>query len=159
MTVEQELKRIETELHAQKAYFRPSLGSLAFPESAPRKSYSGSIDTQSQDLIIAQFIARFTRSGSQTKAPLVDFGFTASVSPNYAQFVQSQGGSISGSDLTAYEDTFINGYVSGVGENYVEFTIEVKNAVAPWGSSPKTINVEVAAYSMVEGTLTLQRTI
>ena len=58
---------------------------------------------------------------------------------------------------THYIRKHTGGSHSGTGS--VTFTIDVKNGVAPWGDSPKTLNLLVAAYSTVRGTLTLERTL
>lgn len=157
MNVQERLRRIEDELHAQKAYFAPSLGELKYPETTPTASYTGSINTSSQDLVIARVKFIFTRSDGASTTPFVDFAFDAHVAPNHQQVIQSQGGTISGNDLTSYEDVYIGGFVSSTTDNSVTFTVEVKNAVAPWGSSPKTLTINVAAYSTVKGTLSVER--
>lgn len=161
MTVQARLKRIENELKALKAYSQPSLGQLRFPEDAPSVSYRGNLDTSisNQNLVIARLVATFTRTDNATITPLVEFAFSAGVSPTHAEVIQAEGGSISGNDLTAYEDVYINGYISATTDKAVEFTIDVKNAVAPWGSSPKTLSARVVAYSTVEGIITIKRVV
>lgn len=156
---ENELKKLEDELRALKASTPLNIGQLAIPDSAPTVSYTGQIDTQSQELIICRIEATFTRTDGGTEPPLVDFGFDMSVTPTYADFLASQGISFSANDGTEYEDVFINGYVGDTGLGSVTFYIDVKNAVAPWGASPKTLTVNISAYSTLPGNLTLRRTI
>lgn len=157
MNTEQRVTRLEQEIHALKGYSAPVLGQLRYPSSAPSASYSGTIDTSQQQLIIARFEATFTRDDGGTESPLTDFAFDAHISPTYQQYMASQGITVTGNDLTAYEDFFINGYITKVGSGSITFTIEVKNAVAPWGQAQKTINLNVQAISTIKGTLALVR--
>lgn len=159
MSVQNLIQKIKNELQALKVASPLSIGALAFPSSTPSQTYAGTIDTSLQQLVIARFQATFTRSDSGTFPPYVDFGFSASVSPTQQQSLAEQGVTLSGNDLTAYEDAFINGYVSATTTNSVTFTIDVKNAVQPYGSPNKTLSLSVSAYSTVAGTLTLTRTI
>lgn len=156
---ETELRILEDELRALKASTPLNLGQLSDPGNAPTASYTGNIDTASQNLVICRLELTFTRTDGATDPPLVDFAFNMSVSPTYAEFLASVGVSFSANDGTDYEDFYINGYVLSTGAGSVTYAIDVKNAVAPWGSSPKTLTVNASAYSTVPGTLTLRRTI
>ena len=158
MSVENIVSTIKNELQALKTASPLSIGALRFPSTTPTQTYSGNLDTSLQQLVIGRFVATFTRSDSGTAAPYVDFGFSASISPTQAESMAQQGTTITGNDLTPYEDVFINGYVSATSTNSVSFTIDVKNAVQPY-ANPVTINLTVQAYSTVSGTLTLTRTI
>ena len=156
---ETELKQIQNELQALKASMPLNFGQLTHPSSAPSVSYSGEINTASSDLIICRLELTFARTDGETDPPLVDFAFSMGVSPTYAQYLASLGVSFSANDGTDYEDFYINGYVANAGNGSVVFDIDIKNAVAPWGSSPKTLTINASAYSTVPGTLTLRRTI
>lgn len=158
MSVESITSAIKNELQALKTASPLSIGALRFPSQTPTQTYSGSIDTQQQQLVVGRFVATFTRTDGATFAPYVDFGFSASISPTQAESMAQQGMTVTGNDLTPYEDIFINGYVSSTSTNSVSFTIDVKNAVQPY-ANPVTINLTVQAYSTVSGTLTLTRTI
>lgn len=159
MSVQNLICQIKNELQALKISSPLSVGALAFPSSTPTQTYSGTIDTSLQQLIIASFEATFTRTDSGSFPPYVDFGFSASVSPTQQQSLAEQGITLSGDDITAYEDVFINGYVSSTTNNSVTFTIDVKNAVQPYGAANKTLDLTVQAYSTISGNLTLTRTI
>lgn len=154
-----QLRQIEDELRALKASTPLNLGQLALPSEAPSVSYTGQIDTQSQDLVVCRLEATFARTDGETDPPLVDFGFNMGVSPTYAEYLASQGISFSANDGTDYEDFYINGYVGATGTGSVTFFVDVKNAVAPWGSSPKTLTANISAYSTLAGTLSIRRTI
>lgn len=156
---ETELKQIQDELRALKASTPLNLGQLAIPSSAPSVSYTGEINTQSQDLVICRLEITFSRTDGETDPPLVDFAFDMNVRPTYAEYLASIGVSFTANDGTDYEDFYINDYVLYTGQGSVTFAIDVKNAVAPWGQSPKTLTVNASAYSTVPGTLTLRRTI
>lgn len=159
MSTEQRLTTLEQEVRALKSYFAPVLGQLRYPNSAPTQSYHGTIDTSSQNLIIAKFEATFTRDDGLTESPLVDFSYSAHVSPTYADYLASIGVTMTGNDLTAYEDFYINGYTSSVGPGTITFVVEVQNAVAPWGNANKNFDLDVQAVSTVKGSLTLTRTV
>lgn len=153
------IRSIENEVKALKASMPLNLGQLNFPAQTPSVSYSGSINTSSSDLVICRLQLTFTRSDGKSEPPFVNFAFNASVSPTMQEVMAGMGVSLSGNDLREYEDFFINGYVSATGTGSVTFNVDVKNAVAPWGSSPKTLTVNAQAISTLEGTLTLERTI
>lgn len=153
------ITRIRDEINALKVATPLNVGQLRFPSSAPSVNYSGSINTSSSDLVIARLAATFTRTDGSSDPPYVDFAFSAYVSPNQQQAMASMGITFTGPDVNAYEDFYINGYVNNVGTGSVTFYVEVKNAVNPYGSSPKTLNAQIQAISTVEGNLTLTRLI
>lgn len=159
MTIQNQIRKLEEEIKAQKASFAPSLGQLQYPDSTPTASYTGSVDTASQDLVIARLEATFERTDGKTSTPLVDFGFEAHVTPDRPTALRDLGITITGNDLTSYEEIYIGGYVTATTPTTVTFTINVLNAVQPVGPSPKTLTVSVAAYSTVKGTLTMERVI
>ena len=151
------IRKIRDEISALKVSAPLNVGQLRFPEEAPAATYRGSINTASQDLIIARVVLTFKRSDGNPEPPYVDFAFSAEISPTQKEALAQQGVTLSGNDLTSYEDSFINGYVDAVGTGSVSFNIDVKNAVAPWGSSPKTLRVSAEALSTVPGSLTIRR--
>lgn len=159
MNTEIRLSQLEREIQALKSYSAPVLGQLRYPDTAPTASYHGQIDTSLQQLIIARLEATFTRGDGNTESPLVDFAFNMHVSPTFADYMASIGITVTGNDTTAYEDFYINGYITSVGPGSITFAIEVKNAIAPWGTATKNLDVDVQAISTVAGTLTLTRTI
>ena len=153
------IMRLESELKALKQTTPISLGALKFPDSTPTSSYSGSVNTASQDYVIARIEAKFTRSDGEQIAPMVDFAFDVSVSPTYTQYMATQGITITGNDPNAMTEFYVRGYEQASGPDYVIFNIDVLNAIAPYAGATATIAVDVQALSPIVGTLTLTRTI
>ena len=153
------IKRIDNELKALKTATPLNFGALNFPDQTPQETYTGSINTSSQDYVVARIAATFTRSDSEPTTPLVDFAFDMSVSPTYVQYMASQGITITGNDPNAMVDFFVRGYEAATTDDSVTFYIDVLNAIAPYAGASASITVTVDAISPVEGTLTLARVI
>lgn len=151
------IRRIGNELKALKMRSPMSIGALRFPETTPSQSYQGSINTSSQDLVVARLAASFTRADGETMSPMVDFAFNVSVSPTYTQYMATQGVTITGDDPNVMTEFYVQGYVHSATDGSVTYYIDVLNAIAPYAGSAATINVSVEALSTVEGTLTLER--
>lgn len=153
------INRIDNELKAIKGSTPLNAGALAFPEQTPTQSYTASINTSSQDYVVARLAATFTRTDGQLTTPLVDFAYDLTVSPTYVQYMATQGVTITGNDPNAMVDFFIRGYEAATTENSVTFYIDALNAIAPYAGSSATLTVTVAALSTVEGNLTIERLI
>lgn len=153
------IRKIKNELQALKASTPLNIGQLKFPEQTPNANYSGSIDTSSQDYVVARVVATFTRSDDRTTTPLVDFPFNYSISPTYQEYMASQGITITGNDPNVQSEFFIRGYENKTTNNSVEFNIDVLNAAAGFVGQTATLTLNVQAISTVEGTLTLRRVI
>lgn len=153
------INRIDNELKALKGSTPLNAGALAFPEQTPTQSYTASINTSSQDYVVARLAATFTRTDGQLTTPLVDFAYDLTVSPTYVQYMATQGVTITGNDPNAMVDFFIRGYEAATTENSVTFYIDALNAIAPYAGSSATLTVTVAALSTVEGNLTIERLI
>ena len=153
------IKRIDNELKALKTATPLNFGALNFPDQTPQETYTGSINTSSQDYVVARIAATFTRSDSEPTTPLVDFAFDMSVSPTYVEYMATQGVTITGNDPNAMHDFFIRGYEAETTNNSVTFYIDIINAIAPYAGATATLTVTVEAISPVEGTLTLTRII
>ena len=159
MSVESRITSLENELKALKQTAPVSMGALRFPASAPTATYTGSIDTSSQNYVVARIEATFTRSDGLQVAPLVDFAFDISVSPTYQEYMASINVVISGDDPNVQEEFYVTSYEASTGNDSVTYNIDVLNAIAPYAGSAATITTTVQAISTVEGTLTLTRTI
>ncbi len=159
MTVQSRLTNMESELKALKQTMPISVGALRFPDTAPSASYTGTIDTTSQDYVIARLEATFTRSDGKQIAPMVDFAYDISISPTYTQYMAPQGVTITGNDPNVMAEFYIRGYENATGNDSVTFNVDVLNAIAPYAGASATITVTVQALSTLEGTLTLTRTI
>lgn len=158
-TVQIQVKRLENELHALKAATPLNLGALQFPDQTPSGQKTISINTASQDYVVARIAATFTRSDDELTTPLVDFAYDLSVSPSYVEYMATQGVTITGNDPNAMVDFFIRGYEASTTDNSVTFYIDALNAIAPYAGATASLTVIVQALSPVEGTLTLERLI
>lgn len=159
MTVESRLVKIENELKALKQTTPVSVGALQFPESAPLQTYTGSIDTSSQNYVIARIEATFTRSDGLQITPMVDFAFDIGVSPTYQQYMQSINVTITGNDPNVMTEFYVVAYEASTGFDSVTYYIDVLNAIAPYAGATAILTTTVQAVSTVAGTLTLTRTI
>jgi len=157
MSTEARLTDLENELKALKQTTPVSLGALRFPASVPTADYIGSIDTSSQDYIVARLAATFTRSDGVQITPMVDFAYTVSISPTYQEYMATQGVTITGNDPNVNTEAYMNGFEASTTADSVTFNIDVLNAIAPYAGSTANIIVHVEAISPLEGTLTITR--
>lgn len=159
MPVENKLVEMENELKALKQTAPVSLGALEFPQSTPTQTYTGSIDTSSQNYVVARIEAKFTRSDGLQIAPMVDFAFDIAVSPTYQEYMASMGIEITGNDPNVMTEFYTTAYEASTSSDSVTYNIDVLNAIAPYAGATATITATVQAISTVNGTLTLTRTI
>ena len=158
MTTEAKLCALEDELKALKQRTPLSIGALQFPSSTPTASFSGMLDNSGMDLVVLRLACKFQRTDGLSGAPLVDFAFLASVTPNYVDYMAGNGVTVTGNDPNASQSYAIKGYEAETGADYVVYYIDVNNSIWP-GVTTGTFSADVEAISTVPGTLTITRLI
>lgn len=158
-SIERLITSIQNELRALKASSPLSLGALKFPDQTPTATYSGNVDTTTQNYVAARIAATFTRTDGETSTPLVDFAFDYTLNPNYVAAQATQGVTISGNDPNAQSEVYVRGYVASTTATSVTYYIDVLNAVVGLALSNVALSLNVQAISTVNGALELERLI
>ena len=157
MGVQERLVQIRNELRAQKVASGLAYSSLLFPENTPQATWSGTVDLNSDDPVIVKF--RFTRKDESLSVPLVDFPFTATVSPTYLEFARTYGFEITADDFTYTNTWDTAGYIGEVGDNYIVFYVEISRAILKsdyFSLSSVGVSLTVQAVSCVYGNLIVE---
>ena len=160
--VQQRIVGMRNEIKAQKVNSGLTYSQLLLPENTPTASYSGDINLSGSGTgPLARVRFRFTRTDGLTDPPLINFAFTSSLSPTYKQFVESKGFTISGDDLDYFNWWMMSGYIAGIGDDYVDYYVEVKRNVKTNFFSLNTISFSVTcqAIANVKGVLIEERLI
>lgn len=160
--VQQKIVELRNELQAQKVYSGLSYSQLLYPENTPSLSYTGTASLSgSGETPVARVRFRFTRTDGINETPLVNFAYDASYSPSYKQFAESYGWSFTGNNFDFFEKEDISGYISGTGDNYVDFFIDFNYTIrdALFSLSSIGISATCQAIVAVNGTLSVERII
>lgn len=160
--VQQKIVELRNELQAQKVYSGLSYSQLLYPENTPSLSYTGTASLSgSGETPVARIRFRFTRTDGINETPLVNFAYDASYSPSYKQFAESYGWSFTGNNFDFFEKEDISGYISGTGDNYVDFFIDFNYTIrdALFSLSSIGISATCQAIVAVNGTLSVERII
>lgn len=173
MTVGAENRLVKLRDELQSIKQAPTLGypKTLKPENTPERSQSATITHRgSASGVMAEWRARYTRTDGINKPPLVDFPYSVSFSPTYASYQRDVLGH-SGADNSGYvERQCYDGFVSGSGQDYIDFSIVINNRLVDYYAYPEPtedepnpepvevrVNVIVQAVATVPGTLTLER--
>ena len=160
--VQQKIVELRNELQAQKVYSGLSYSQLLYPENTPSLSYTGTASLSgSGETPVARIRFRFTRTDGINETPLVNFAYDASYSPSYKQFAEDNGWSFTGQDFSFFERDDISGYISGSGDNYVDFFVDYNYTIrsALFSLSSIGISISCQAIVAVNGTLSVERII
>ena len=156
------LVSIRNELKAQKSYSGIAYSRLLMPENTPSQTYSGSIGLSgSGNGPLARVRFRFTRTDGLTDPPLVNFAFTASISPTYAEFTRSAGFDFTGNDLDYINSRQISGYIGATGDSTVDFYVDYSRGLSSMFFSINSLGtfINCQAIANVKGTLIEERII
>ena len=160
--VEKRIAAAHNELKAQKVYSGLAYSQLLYPENTPAQTYSStaSLSGSGQDPV-ARIRFRFSRTDGINEAPMVNFAYNASYTPSYKKFAEDNGWTFTGKDFSFFEKYDISGYISTVGDKYVDFLVDynytIRNALFSLNSIG--ISVTCAAIVSVKGNLTVERVI
>lgn len=160
--VQQKIVELRNELQAQKVYSGLSYSQLLYPENTPSLSYTGTASLSgSGETPVARIRFRFTRTDGINETPLVNFAYDASYSPSYKQFAEDNGWTFTGQDFSFFERDDISGYISGSGDNYVDFFVDYNYTIrsALFSLSSIGISISCQAIVAVNGTLSVERII
>lgn len=160
--VERKIAKLKNELKAQKVYSGLTYSQLLYPANTPTVSYSGTASLSgSGQTPVARVRFRFTRTDGLNETPLVNFAYNASYSPSYKQFAESYGWSFTGQDFSFFERDDIHGYISGTGDNYVDFFVDYNYILRSDLFSLSSIGISITCQAIVavNGTLSVERVI
>lgn len=159
---QQKIVELRNELQAQKVYSGLAYSSLLLPENTPTRTFTDTVSLSgSGSGPIARIRFRFIRTDGLLDPPLINFAYSASYSPTYKQFAESNGFSFSANDLDYITLLDISGYIAELGDGYVDYYVEysrsIKNRLFSLNSI--SISVEVQAIVAVNGRLEVERLI
>ena len=160
--VQQKIVELRNELKAQKVFSGLAYSQLLYPENTPSQTYTSSANLSgSGETPVARIRFRFTRTDGINETPLVNFAYDASYSPSYKQFAESYGWSFTGNNFDFFEKEDISGYISGTGDNYVDFFIDFNYTIrdALFSLSSIGISATCQAIVAVNGILSVERII
>lgn len=160
--VQQKIVELRNELKAQKVFSGLAYSQLLYPENTPSQTYTSTANLSgSGETPVARVRFRFTRTDGINETPLVNFAFDASYSPSYKQFAESYGWSFTGNNFDFFEKEDISGYISGTGDNYVDFFIDFNYTIrdALFSLSSIGISATCQAIVAVNGILSVERII
>lgn len=158
--VERRIVKLRNEVKAQKVNSGLAYSQLLLPENTPTQTYSDTASLSGSGTTpVARIRFRFTRTDGILDSPAINFAFNCTTSPTYADYVRSQGFTISGDDLAYYDHWVISGYVSEVGDGYVDFYVELSYQFRDAFFTLNTIDYSITcqAITNVNGNLTVER--
>ena len=160
--IEKRLVSLHNELKALKVYSGLAYSSLLLPENTPSSTYSGTANLPGSGTgPVARVRFRFSRNDNLTDPPLINFAFNVSYAPQYQDFLRSHGFTISGNDLDYFDWIEASGYISEVGDGYVDFYVDLDSSIRDYffniSSLPFTITCQ--AIANVNGELIEERLI
>lgn len=158
-SIERRLAKLQNEINAQKVFSGLTYSQLLLPENSPMQTYSGTIDLSSSSDPIARLLFRFERTDGISETPMINFSYSASISPSYKSFAESYGFVFSANDLSYIETTEVTGYISSLGDGYVDFYVDFDSALKRkfFSLSSLSFSVTCQAISNVRGNLTVER--
>lgn len=158
--IQRRIVALRNEIQGQKTFSGLAFSQLLLPENTPTQTYSGTASL-SGGLYdpVAKVRFRFTRDDGLIEAPAINFAYECTTSPTYVEFVRGVGFTISGDDLGYFDQWGISGYVSEIGDGYVDFIVAIQAAVREAFFSLNSISFSVTcqAVTNVLGTLIVER--
>ena len=157
--VESRLRAIENELKALKQKQPTSYGQLRTPDEAPTVTYQGTVTSSggSSREIVARLAVKFTRTDGKTGTPLVNFAYSYTVSPTWAEYLATNGITLTGDDIEDRTDDGAVGYIYSTTGESVTFYVDISRWAAVYGGRPGSINFIARAITTVPGTLSVER--
>ncbi len=160
--VQQKIVELRNELQAQKVYSGLAYSQLLYPGNTPSQTYSSTANLSgSGQTPVARVRFRFTRTDGINETPMVNFAYEASYTPSYKKFAEDNGWTFTGKNFEFFERDDISGYISGTGDNYVDFFVDYNYTIrsALFSLSSIGISVNCQAIVAVTGTLQVERII
>ena len=157
---QQKIVELRNELKAQKVFSGLTYSQLLLPANTPQQSYNDTVSLSGSGLV-ARIRFRFTRSDGLVDAPMINFAYTASISPTYKSFAESYGFSFSADDLSYIETSRTSGYIYDLGDGYVDFVVDFNSSLRTIFFSLNSLSISVTcqAIANVQGTLSVERII
>lgn len=160
--VQQKIVELRNELQSQKVYSGLAYSQLLYPENTPSQTYTSTASLSgSGQTPVARIRFRFIRTDNINETPMVNFAYNASYTPSYKKFAENNGWSFSGQNFDSFERYDISGYISGVGDNYVDFFVDFNYTIRSALFSLNSISISVTCQAIVavNGTLEVERII
>lgn len=160
--VEHRMVKVRNELKAQKTYSGLAYSQLLNPENTLSNTYTGTASLSgSGENPVARVRFRFTRTDGINEPPIINFAYNSSYSPSYKKFAEDYGWTFTGKDFSFFEVEDMAGYISEVGDNYVDFFVDFTYNIreALYSLSTISISVTCEVYVNVKGTLVAERVI
>lgn len=159
--VQARIVAIRNELAAQKQASKLAYGQLTSTNLTPTAHWQGDVDTNTPLEPwgrVAEFRARFTRTDGVSSPPIVDFAYSASASPTAIEILRQQGHTITADDIEALYEGGMSGWVSNIGENYVDFAVSLESSsLVARNTGTVGVSIDVVAISPIRGELTIER--
>lgn len=160
--VQQKIVELRNELQAQKVYSGLVYSQLLYPENTPSQTYTGTASLSgSGQTPVARLRFRFTRTDDINETPMVNFAYSANYTPTYKKFAEDNGWSFTGKNFESFERYDVSGYISGLGDNYVDFFVDFNYTIrsALFSLNSISISAECSAIVAVNGNLIVERII
>lgn len=160
MDVQKRIVELHNEVKSQKVFSGLTYSQLLLPENSPVQTYSGTISLSGSGLI-SRLRFRFERKDGLLDTPMISFAYSASISPTYKSFAESNGFSFSANDLSYLDNQNISGYIGEIGDGYVDFYVDFGAALRDmfFSLSSLSISVTCQAISNVLGNLSVEKII
>lgn len=158
MDVQNKVTQLRNEVKAQKVFSGLTYSQLLLPENTPTQSYSGTASLSGSGPV-AKIRFRFTRTDGINEPPMINFAYSASISPTYRAFAESYGFSFSANDLSYIDRRQVSGYIASLGDEYVDYYVEFSEYLRDifFSRSDLGISVTCQAIANVKGTLVVER--
>lgn len=160
MDVQSKVTRLRNEVKAQKVFSGLAYSQLLLPENTPTESYSGTVSLSGSGPV-AKIRFRFTRADGINEPPMINFAYSASISPTYKAFAELYGFRFSANDLTYIDRSAISGYISELGDGYVDFLVEFDGYLRSMFFSRNDLDISIVcqAIANIRGNLIAERVI
>ena len=160
MDVQNKVTQLRNEVKAQKVFSGLTYSQLLLPENTPTQSYSATVSLSGSGPV-ARIRFKFTRTDGINEPPLINFAYSASISPTYRAFAESYGFSFSANDLSYIDRSAISGYIGELGDGYVDFLVEFDSSLRSMFFSRSDLGIAITcqAIANIRGNLTAERVI
>ena len=160
--VPQRVVALKNELRAYKVASGITYSQLLMPDNTPTESYSGTASLSgSGSTPVARLRFRFTREDGFLEAPMINFAYSANISPTYRSFAESNGFTFSADDLSYLDRLQIAGYIAELGEGYVDYYLDFSSNLRDMFFSLNSLSISATceAIANIKGSLSVERLI
>lgn len=158
LDVQNKVTKLRNEVRSQKVFSGLTYSQLLLPENTPTVTFSDTVSLSGSGPV-AKIRFRFTRTDGLLSTPFINFAYSGSISPTYKSFAESYGFSFSANDLSYIDRARMSGYISDLGDGYVDYCVEFSSYLRDIFFSRNSLNISVTcqAIANVQGTLSVER--